>query len=249
MIELNFPDPSSWFVWLDLDDTLWDFSNNSLLALARVYEHFNLYRFWPDKESWFHDYHRINDALWVDLADGKVTQKELRARRFYDTFIMAGVPKDEAEGMNRESDTLYLEWLGQEPGTVPGAVDLLNNLKERGFRTGILSNGFRHVQLLKIKSGGLEQYIDCVVTSDEFEFSKPDRRIFDYAASIANVAPERCIMIGDNGETDIAGAINAAWGMAVWFNPKGKLPGEKLTTAISNGGTLVTVPTLSEIKL
>ena len=39
-------------VWLDLDDTIWDFHNNSLISLASLYETEHLDLYFDTLEHW-----------------------------------------------------------------------------------------------------------------------------------------------------------------------------------------------------
>ncbi len=249
MLKPNITDPSQWVVWFDLDDTIWDFRNNSLEALSEVYDEFRLNRFWADEDAWKHDYHLNNDALWRQYAEGTVTQKELRFRRFNDVFTAAGMDAEEAAAIAWPADGFYLHRLGLRKALVPGARELMERVRARGFRVGLLSNGFREIQYAKMQSSQLEPLVDFVVLSDEIGINKPDERIYRYAEQKAAVPTNRCIMIGDNGETDIAGALRAGWPLVVWFNPQGRQPETKLVDAISRPSTLVTVSALDQIDL
>ena len=249
MLKPFIENPSEWTVWIDLDDTLWDFRNNSLATLAEVYNEFGLQRYWAETEKWQTDYHLVNDALWEDYAVGKVTQHELRFRRFFDTLVNAKTPVSEARELAPRMDKYYLERLGKRPTLVDGAMELLDRLRERKYKIGILSNGFPDVQFSKMRSGKIADKIDVVVLSDELGINKPDVRIYRYAEQKGGVAASCCIMIGDNGDTDIAGAIKAGWPLAVWFNPRHKNMGKGLSDALSEGGGLNVISDLSEIDL
>ena len=247
MIEID-PDKIK-TVWFDLDDTLWDFRHNSHETLKEVYSKFKLERFWEDSESWSRDYHSVNDPLWADYAKGAITAKALRKRRFYDTFVAGGMNVYEAEANAEAADIFYLVQLGKKDKNIDGAIELLKSLKSQNFRIGILSNGFADVQKAKLTSSGLIDFIDFIITSDAAGINKPDVRIFRYAESLADVGSNHCIMIGDNGETDIAGALAAGWHMAVWFNVDNKIPGDSLCRSLSLPCTLSVVSDLREIDL
>lgn len=53
------------WVWFDLDDTIWNFTDNSLEALAQLYEAEHLNRWWADVDSWRDNYHHHNTMLWA----------------------------------------------------------------------------------------------------------------------------------------------------------------------------------------
>lgn len=208
------------WVWWDLDDTLWDFQANSLLALTEVYIDFNLGRLFPSIGEWCDSYHEVNRQLWEQYNRGDIEMAELRMERFRRPFVNAGMEDASARVLSKEMDGAYLRALGEKPGLVTGARDILDYLRERGYRMGILSNGFSDVQYNKLATSGIAGYFEHVVLSDAVGFNKPDPRIFNYAASLADVLPEECIMIGDNPATDILGARDAGW-HTLLFDPAG----------------------------
>ena len=215
--------PHAKWVWWDLDDTLWDFQANSLLSLAEVYIDFGLGRLFSSIGEWCDAYHEINHQLWEQYNRGEIDMAKLRMERFRRPFVNAGMDDASARELSAEMDVAYLRSLGEKPGLVAGARDVLDYLRERGYRMGILSNGFSDVQYNKLATSGITGYFDHVVLSDAVGFNKPDTRIFDYAARLAGASSKECVMIGDNPSTDILGAGNAGWN-TILFDPAGKYP-------------------------
>lgn len=205
------------WVWLDLDDTLWDFRGNSLTSLHDLYEMFGLSRFWPDVRTWIDEYHLTNDRLWKAYSMGDISRDFLRMERFREPLTARGYPDADARRLSSEMDPAYLGMLARMSGTVEGAIPLLERLR-RHYRIGILSNGFKEVQYGKMRSSGIDRYVDCVVLSDETDANKPSPVIYDYACRKAGTDAAHCLLVGDNPDTDIAGAIRAGW-RAIWFNP------------------------------
>lgn len=205
------------WVWVDLDDTLWDFSGNSLISLAKIYDMHDLHRFYPTMEQWRNRYLEVNHSLWARYNVGTISKDYLQHERFARPLIDCGMDEKEAYDYSEVLHTDYLRILGQCSALVPGARTLLEHIKARGLKIGVLSNGFKEVQFDKLRSGGVLDMIDCIVLSDEIDINKPDRRIFDYALQKAGTTAEQSIMIGDNPDTDIKGALNAGW-RAVFFN-------------------------------
>lgn len=208
------------WVWFDLDDTLWNFHGNSLVALGEIYRQFSLNRFWDSEERWLDSYHVVNDELWRLYSHGNVTRDVLRTERFRRPLAEAGCPADEALAMSAQLDGAYLGLLAKMAGTVPGAHEVLHRLRPF-YNIGILSNGFAEVQYGKMATAGLSSLIDCVVLSDEIDINKPDKRIFDYACRKAGTVPAQSLMVGDNPDTDISGAVGAGW-TAIYFDPHGR---------------------------
>ena len=199
------------WIWFDLDDTLYDFSASSLVALSHVYHKYRLDRFFSDVQQWIDVYHRHNTALWKLYNAAQITQQKLRFDRFYLPLQEGGADDAENRRLNPLLDVDYLDALGATGMVVDGALKAVAHLKSRGFMIGILSNGFRGVQHQKLKSSGLAPFIDKVVLSDDININKPDIRIYMYAMQLTGSSAAESLMIGDNPDTDIAGALNAGW--------------------------------------
>lgn len=248
MTVFEIENPAEWFVWFDLDDTLWDFSFNSRDTLCEVYSHYGLSRFWKDSSEWCKVYHSVNDPLWEEYAKGTITSELLRFKRFHDTFILGGMDEKLAKSIAAEVDRFYLDRLATRSRSIDGARELIIRLTRRGFHLGILSNGFEKTQIKKLQSAGMDSYFDYIISSDTAGHNKPDPEIYRYAETIAKVRADRCIMIGDNPSTDIEGALNAGWKYSVLYNKKGaKLP-FVVVQAIENGRCYET-SNLNEIDL
>lgn len=125
--------------------------------------------------------------------------------------------RQEAEKLSRELDGEYLQLLGDCPGLIDGATQAIAAIQTRGLRTGIVSNGFREVQYRKLQSGGLNGLFSPIILSDDVGCNKPDSEFFRHAEHTAQTDPAHCIIIGDNARSDIAGAIDAGWGGAIWL--------------------------------
>ena len=84
--------------------------------------------------------------------------------------------------------------------------DTLDDLRLLGVPTAIVTDLTSQIQFRKIVYFGLEYYFDCIVTSEESGFDKPNESSFKLALKKLN-PPGDCIwMIGDNAVNDIRGA-------------------------------------------
>lgn len=216
MVSAHFSRPK--WLFFDLDDTLWDFKRNSLESLRHVYSRFpEINGRFDTFESFSDVYHQHNSSLWKDFADGKVTSELLKSERWRRTLYPRADPMS-PPGACMDIDREYLRFLAEQPYLVDGAEEVLESLSKR-FMIGVLSNGFIDTQYRKLRYSGLWKYVARTVVSDEAGFQKPDPRLYQYAVG-ATGATGTPIMIGDNPQTDILGALRAGW-QAVWYNPDG----------------------------
>lgn len=119
---------------------------------------------------------------------------------------------------------LAAEYAAWQPGhhLAPTTPVLLETLRDRGLKTGLISNGFDPPDLVRVELArlGIAELLDVVVMSgDAGGARKPDPAIFRHALDQLGVAPEHALMVGDSVANDIAGA--KALGMktcqALWF--------------------------------
>ncbi len=199
-------------VFVDLDDTIWWFSRNSLQSLRHIFDTFGIGRY-CSYETFDTNYHRINSYLWNEYHHARISKDILVNERFRYALEESGCPAGiDSCAMNDE----YLDYLSRLPLAVPGAEEMLAHLCKK-YDVNVLSNGFKGVQQRKLQSSGLDKYIHQVVLSDDCGITKPLRGIFDYALDRCHATAQSTVMIGDNYETDICGAHDAGW-HTIYFN-------------------------------
>lgn len=104
------------------------------------------------------------------------------------------------------------------------AVPLLVELRKRGYKTGVITNGPSILQNHKMDESGLRPYCDLVLVSGDVNVHKPDKRIFELGAEKLGLKTDECIYVGDHPINDINGALSSGmkairmnWG---WFKDK-----------------------------
>ena len=117
---------------------------------------------------------------------------------------------------------------------------LLEALRERGLKLGLVSNAFDPGWLLHrdLEQMGLAQRLDFSVFSSEIGLRKPHPAIFEHALGALGVEPERTLFVGDRLFEDVRGA--AELGMttvqALWFradeHPDGAEPDHRAFTQL-----------------
>jgi len=98
---------------------------------------------------------------------------------------------------------------------------LLDSLRGRGLRTGLVSNAFDPGWLLHrdLERMGLAERLDVAVFSSEVGKRKPHEAIFQTALERLEVDPERTIFVGDRRYEDVRGAkeLGMTTVQALWF--------------------------------
>jgi putative hydrolase of the HAD superfamily len=195
-------------VFFDLDDTLWDFEKNSERVLRQLFDEFLLAQnLHCDFDVFYQRYKIENKNLWSLYYQKKIDKHFLRNHRFNTVFKLFG--HDDYE----ENLLVTEQYLKRSPnGTVlkDNCVVVLDYLKQH-YHLHIITNGFKEVQDIKLKASGIQSYFNHVIISEEHNLTKPDERIFRLAENLASTSKQHCVMIGDNLESDIAGALNAGW--------------------------------------
>jgi putative hydrolase of the HAD superfamily len=105
----------------------------------------------------------------------------------------------------------------------PGVKEVLQNLYP-DYRMGIVTNGIPDLQREKLNVSGIASFFDSVVISVEAGMAKPDPGIFRISLEQLGVEKNETIMIGNNPERDVEGALNAGI-KSVWINRDGTDPG------------------------
>jgi len=105
---------------------------------------------------------------------------------------------------------------------VPSAetIEIIKKLKARGVKMAIVTNVVPELlehQRKKVQALGIADLFDAIVYSGELGIHKPDRRIFDHAAKLLGVSNEDCLFVGDDADSDVAGAL-AAGMEVVWLD-------------------------------
>ncbi len=91
----------------------------------------------------------------------------------------------------------------------PGVTEALTQLRQKGYRLWLLSNAQRVFTAYELNHLGLAPYFDGIYISSDFSCRKPDIRFFSALLEEQKLDPENCLMIGNDLDTDIAGAKNA----------------------------------------
>ncbi len=149
-----------------------------------------------------------------------------------------GVEIDDDELM-RFLEAEHLAW---DPARILAAHThpLLESLRARGLKLGLVSNAFDPGWLLHrdLEHMGIEQRLDFSVFSSEVGTRKPHPAIFHRALEALDVEPERALFVGDRLYEDVRGAaeVGMTTVQALWFradeHPDGAEPHHQAFTQL-----------------
>ena len=206
----------------DLDQTLLDFHASERKALEIVITSCGL-RFTEDCYNHFKQY---NKFLWLELEKGTISRKELFFRRFTDIFEFCGGGPSLPDPLVINNE--FVRTMSQNGVLMDGAPEFLIKLRNsiKDARCYIISNGATKNAEGRIRSTGLDKYLEKVYVSEWMGVTKPSSEFFDMVLEGVKEPKETCIVIGDSLTSDMLGAKNSSLA-SVWFMPEGDIEAAK----------------------
>src|ERR1035437_10083522 len=99
-------------LFFDLDNTLWDFTANSRLAMKQMLDQNNILPKSVAFDAFFKVYEQNNKSLWSDYHSKKITKQILIAERFSRSLSEFGLSDLDWKEINRQ----YLENMALQTG-------------------------------------------------------------------------------------------------------------------------------------
>ncbi|GAA5335029.1 MULTISPECIES: HAD family hydrolase [Thermus] len=166
--------------------------------------------------------HSALEALWAryttpGLEDLAAWAWPFRERVFREALAALEGPLERA----RELAEAFYERRRQYP-LFPEVPAFLEALRARGATLVLLTNGVPDLQREKLVGSGLKGAFDLTLVSGEVGLGKPDPRLFRMALCAFGAPPEEAVMVGDNPERDVQGALAA--GIRAVFVDRGHRP-------------------------
>ncbi|WP_047545281.1 YjjG family noncanonical pyrimidine nucleotidase [Psychroserpens sp. Hel_I_66] len=189
-------------IFFDLDHTLWDFDKNSALTFEKI---FKLHRLNVDPTAFLSVYEPINLNYWKLYREEKIDKANLRYKRLKDTFD--AVKYEVEDDIINQLSVDYIEYLTTFNHLFENTIEILDYLQKE-YQLHIITNGFEEAQQRKMDNSKISGYFKTITNSESAGVKKPNPIIFNHALSLSRAKPEESLMIGDNYEADILGAID-----------------------------------------
>jgi len=204
------------YLLFDLDRTLWDFEGNADITFGKMYQSFQLEKHTHVDCHTFHEYYRIvNDQLWDAYRNGTTTKEVLNIKRFSIPLEHFNV-KENIGRLSAQLGDFYVHEGPKQTGLMPGTRELLDYLSNQiQYTLCIITNGFREAQVPKMHSSDIHRYFKHFFLSEDLGYMKPNPKFFEEVLRRLSqdegttVMPEDCMVIGDDYNVDIIGAINS----------------------------------------
>ena len=193
-------------LFFDLDHTLWDFDTNAKETLADLYSEGLGDRVKAEFEDFYQKYLYHNAKLWERYEKGFIGVEELKWRRMWRTLMDFKIGD---EALAKEISAGFLKILPTKKRVFPHTYEILDYLIQKKYVLHMITNGFEVTQRSKLFNSGLDKYFTEIITSEISNSLKPKKEIFEFAIARANTSFSECLMIGDNQDADVEGAMNA----------------------------------------
>lgn len=86
-----------------------------------------------------------------------------------------------------------------------GVKDMLNGLKERGIKIGIVTSKREDLAIRGMKIAGIYDYMDVIITPEKTTLHKPNGEPAEAACNLLGIEPKEAIMVGDSSYDILCG--------------------------------------------
>lgn len=191
-------------IFIDIDDTLLDY-----IPCCR--ESFELAL--PEHPEYFDLFFEISGRLFSEAKHGLHTIAEVMELYPKEFIATIGYPP---EAVDPFKHAFRAAW-GKTHTLVPGAKEMLENLRAKGYRLFAASNSFGNLQRSRLEKAGILKYFEDTYISMDIGYDKPDIRFYQEALRRCGLQAKEVLMIGDSMTTDVIGAQKAGMD-ALFFN-------------------------------
>jgi len=157
-------------------------------------------------------------------AEAKLTDWEVPEEVEYEPLVRTMLAES---GVDVDEDALRRYLIAEHEAWAPArrlastSIALLDAIRERGLKTGLVSNAMDPAWILlrDLDEQQLAERMDTVVFSSDVGVRKPRPEIFRRALDELGVPGERALFVGDRLDADVRGArdVGMQTVLAMWF--------------------------------
>jgi len=212
-------------ILFDMDDTILAVAGSARRVWMRIAEEFTAVLAPLSPEDFVIAIEAQSRRLWNDAEWNRQWRVRLvEARRHVVASAFAfvastGRPIPTAEIGYKMAD-LFTVLRDEELSLFPDAHKTLDQLKQRGVRLALITNGAAEPQRAKVIRFALAERFDHVQIEGEHGFGKPEERAYTHAMEALGVSPQETWMVGDNLEWEIV-APQRLGIYAIWYDGYG----------------------------
>lgn len=198
------------YLLFDADDTLFNFDAGSRNAFREAMAMQGL----SASDEDYDRYAAINLALWKQFEKGEIEKETILTKRFRDYTARYGIPAD-PDRLNEA----YKAAIAKQNVLMPHALEVLTELRRRGYRLFIITNGDAAIQHKRLSASPITPLIEKVFISEEIGAAKPSSDFFKAVEQgVKGFDKALALVIGDSESSDMLGAQNAGID-ACYFSP------------------------------
>ncbi|MDO8740810.1 MAG: HAD-IA family hydrolase [Candidatus Woesearchaeota archaeon] len=203
----------------DFDGTLEEFKS----AREYAYKKLSEYAFKThNAENFLESIHDAGKYFTLKAFKEKNTglyDRRLWIKKAFDTLKI----KAKSPEINR-LNTLYWKTVIQKIKPLPNAIKMLKTLKNKKYKLAIATDP-DETKIQRIKKIGIYGFFDLIVTGEDVNTTKPDKKFYTYIFKKLKLRPEECVMVGDRPAFDLEPAKELGL-VTVWLNT-GKAKGQE----------------------
>lgn len=183
----------------DADDTVLDFQKAMRTSIISAAHAVGIK---ADESKVISEFKDISHIVWRKLEDEGLLRSELDKQRF--AMLKERLQEEfDASAMS----VAFMTELKKTRYLIDGATEFLSEVRKRGIKVYIVTNGLAPVAHERLKA--LDGYIDGAFVSEEVGYNKPDARLFDHVIETIGADKAKALVFGDSVNSDIRGGINS----------------------------------------
>ena len=162
---------------------------------------------------------KFNNKFWIffDVGSTLIDESVAYNHRIQDMIAGTGLSLEEIykkrlefsqQGLDGNSEIILYyglkktPWHSDDERPYSDAQKVLEHLKNRGYKLGIIANQISGL-VDRLNNWGMASYFSVIASSSDLGVSKPNYEIFEKALSMAGCKACNSVMIGDRLDNDI----------------------------------------------